>query len=249
MKTVLITGGSKGIGYATAQKCLKEGCRIILLAREKTTLQQAAQSLVAEGYSQDRIKTVCADMGDIPQMASVIEQLPWIKEGLDGLVNNAAVEILGKVQNYSLEKIEQTLRVNVIGPILLIQGCWDALVKAKGSIVNVGSVADSRFHELYGVYGGSKAFMRSFSKHLACEIGFQGVKVTSVSPGGTQTPLMDDIIKKHFNAEAIESTLKTIPMEQRWGHSEEVADTIWFALFGPRYFHGEDLRIHGGVAC
>lgn len=246
-KTVLITGGSRGIGLATAQKCLKEGCRVILLARDEKDLLKAKADFVSEGYSPEKIEVFHVDLGDVHKLASVVGSLPWIKEGLDGLVNNAAVEILGKTQSYSLDEIEQTMRVNVMAPIILIQSCWSALVKNKGSVVNVGSIADTRYCDIYGVYGGSKAFLSSFTKHLACELGFLGVKVNSVSPGGIQTPLMDEIAAKHFDKASVAATLKTIPMEQRWGNSEEVADAIWFALFGPRYFHGEDIRIHGGI--
>lgn len=248
MKTILITGGSKGIGFSTAEKCLNEGCRVILIARDLQGLEKAKQQLMSKGAAVDRIRLYACDMGDLEQIPQMIQSIDWIREGLHGLVNNAAIEILGKTKDFSLKEMEKMIRVNCFAPVVMIQACWEALVRVKGSVVNIGSVADERYHEIYGIYGGSKGFLRVFTKHLAQELGFQGVKVNLVSPGGIQTPLMDEIALKHFNASDIEATLKTIPMEQRWGHSHEVAEAIWFALFGSRYFHGDDIRIHGGIA-
>ncbi len=248
MKTILITGGSKGIGFSMARKCLQEGCRVILLARDLKGLEKAKQELISLGFDSERIFINVADMEKVRELKKMIEQLPWVQEGLDGLVNNAAIEILGKTESFEIDDMERMIRVNAIAPVVMIQSCWKALVQKKGSVVNVGSIADQRFHEIYGIYGASKGFLRTFTKHVAQELGFQGVKINLVSPGGTQTPLLDEIAAKHFKASDIESTLKTIPMEQRWGTSDEIAEAIWFALSGPRYFHGDDIRIHGGVA-
>lgn len=249
MKTILITGGSRGIGYSTSEKCLKEGSRVILLSNDLKGLEKAKKSLMEKGYGEDRVSICCADLSQVDKLPALVESISWIHEGLDGLVNNAAVEFLGKTESYSIHDMEQTLRVNIMAPIILIQLCWKALIKNQGSVVNVGSISDSRYHDIYAFYGGSKAFLKSFTKHLACELGFKGVKVTMVTPGGIQTPLMDEISTKHFSKEDVEAALQTIPMEQRWGTSDEIAETIWFALFGPRYFHGDEIRVHGGLAC
>jgi NAD(P)-dependent dehydrogenase (short-subunit alcohol dehydrogenase family) len=247
MKTVLITGGSKGIGYAVAARILREGCRAILLARDPRGLDEARTKLRAVGAIEANIHAVAVDVGDIAALQACVAQLPWLEEGLDGLVNNAAAEILHRVEGFPLADIETTFRVNCLAPIVLIQLCLPALKKARGSIVNVGSISDFHGAPLYAVYGGSKAFLNAFTSHAAKELGFAGVRINTVSPGGTDTPLMDYIAAKHFTPEEIRKTCASIPIEQRWGRPDEIADAVWFTLFGPRYLHGADVRIHGGL--
>ena len=247
MRTILITGGSKGLGYAEALRALNEGCRVVLLARAEAGLSEARERLIGSGAGVGCIQTAAVDIGDIPALTRCVGSLPWLDEGLDGLVNNAAAEILHKVEGFPVSDIEQTFRVNCLAPIVLIQLCLPALKKARGSVVNVGSISDYHAAPLYSVYGGSKAFLNAFTQHAAKELGFEGVRINVVSPGGTDTPLMDEIAAKHFTPEDIRKVCSTIPIEQRWGRPEEIADAVWFALFGPRYLHGADLRIHGGL--
>lgn len=249
MKTVLITGGSKGIGYAVAVKSLEEGARVILMAREHDGLKKAKEELIQKGFLEDRIFLQEIDLGDSESIPIVVHSIPWLAEGLDGLVNNAAAQFLKSAKTISIQEMEKTWKVNMLAPVLMIQACWEGLVKKKGSVVNVSSVAETRYEPGYSIYGGSKAFLKGFTKHLARELGYEGVKVNVVSPGGVLTPLMEIAMKENVNNQDLKKVFESIPMEQRWGKPEEIAEGIWFALFGPRYFYGEDLRIHGGLPC
>lgn len=246
---VLITGGSRGIGFATAEFCLREGKRVILVARDAEDLHGAWQRLLQKGYPEEDIAVLEADLSLSGLIAGWVNQLPWIKEdGLWGLVSNAAVEILKPVIDFSFEDIINTISVNVISPIMLIQACYPHLKKASGSIVHVGSIADFKREARYSLYGGSKAFMKSFIGHAGQELGFDGIRINLVSPGATETELMKEMrdVQKVWPKEQIETFLKSIPIEQRNATPEEIAEAIYFALAGPRYFHGDDLRIYGG---
>lgn len=247
-RTVLITGGSQGIGFAVAQKCLAEGCRVILVARNRENLAQAGKCLEEAGHATKEIYLAEADMLDSEGMSQLVAGLPWLEEGLWGLVPNAALETLKLAKDFTYEEILSTLKVNVISPILLIKACYPALEKVRGNIVYVGSIADSKNDARYSVYGGSKAFMKSFVGHAGQEMGFDGVRINLVSPGATDTTLMRRMRfeEKTWPEEDVEKFIRSIPLEQRLAHPEEVADAIWFALAGPRYFHGEDIRIYGG---
>jgi len=246
---VLITGGSKGIGFATAEYCLKEGKRVILVARGAEDLRNARNRLVEKGHAEDDIAVHEADLSLSGLISGWVNQLPWIREdGLWGLVSNAAVEILKPVTDYTFEDIIMTTSVNIISPIMLFQACHPYLKKVKGSIVQVGSIADFKREARYSLYGGSKAFMKSFIGHAGQELGFDGIRINLVSPGSTETEMMKEMrdVKKMWPKEHIEQFLKSIPIEQRNATPEEIAEAIYFALAGPRYFHGDDLRIYGG---
>lgn len=247
-RTVLITGGSKGIGFATARHCLENDCRVILVARAYGGLEEARQRLVSAGHEADDIALAEADMEDAEAIPEIVRSLPWIDEGLWGLVPNAAVEILRRVEDFEYAEILRTLKVNVVAPILLIRACYPLLRKTSGNVVYVGSIADFKRDARYSVYGGSKAFMKSFVGHAGQEMGFDGIRINVVSPGATETELMQHMrdVEKAWPEEHIRNFTNSIPIEQRNGTPEEMAEAIWFALSGPRYFHGEDIRIYGG---
>jgi len=245
-QTVLITGGSKGIGHATATLLLEKGFRVIILARDNPRLKRVRDDFIASGYDHNDIEVHALDMADVQQIASVVSGCTLLQDGLYGLVSNAAVEILKPAMAFSLDELEQTWRVNILGPILLIQACYPFLKKVRGNIVHIGSISDFNRDADYSVYGGSKAFMKGFVGHAAQEMGRDGVRINIVSPGATDTPLMQFFIDQgQWSREEIEQFKKTIPMEQRFATAREIAETVLFALTGPRYLHGEDIRVYG----
>jgi NAD(P)-dependent dehydrogenase (short-subunit alcohol dehydrogenase family) len=246
-RTVLITGGSKGIGLGTAEYLLQRDFRVILLARGEAGLEDVRRNLIAAGHSADDIETAVLDMADADAIRQRVPHLRLLQSGLFGRVNNAASEILKRVTDYALDDLEQMWRVNMRAPVLMIQACYPMLKKASGSVVNVGSISDYQYWETYSVYGGSKAFLNAFTGHAGKELGFEGIRINAVSPAGVDTPLMRQIVKQ-FDPELIKKELRATPIEQRWGKVEEVAEAIHFCLTGPKYFHGADLRIHGGAA-
>jgi len=245
-KTVLITGGTRGIGHATTELLLKKGFRVVVLARDDQWLKQVRDDFVSAGYEEQDIEIHALDMVNVGQIEPVIESCKLLQEGLFGLVSNAAVEILKPAMEFSLDELEKIWRINILGPIRMMQACYPLLKKSKGSIVHIGSVADFNRDATYSVYGGSKAFMKGFVGHAAQEMGPDGVRINIVSPGATDTPLMQHFIDQgQWSHEEIDQFKKSIPMEQRFATAREVAETVFFALTGPRFFHGEDIRIYG----
>ncbi|MBI3920346.1 MAG: SDR family oxidoreductase [Armatimonadetes bacterium] len=244
-QTVLITGGSKGIGLATARLLLERDFRVILVARNLQGLSQAREAFLSAGFPGEDIEVQAMDVGDPDQILKEVPQLRLIQDGLFGLVNNAACEPLKRVRDFTRQDLDSVWQTNMLGPILLIQTCYPYLLKAGGSVVNVSSISDHEHYETYSVYGASKAFLNSFSRHAAKELGREGIRINVVSPGGVDTALMRETVRQ-FPAELIERETQAIPIEQRWAKPEEVAETIYFALTGPKYLHGADLRVHGG---
>jgi len=243
---VIVTGGSKGIGLATAQVLLERGHRVALLARDAGTLAAAKRTLVAAGHAATDIITETLDLQATETLVERVKAFAWLPEKLAGLVNNAAVERVKGVLEYTPDDLEAHWRVNMMAPVLMIQTLHPHLKAARGAVVNVSSIADFGYQQRYSVYGASKAFLHSFTRHAAKELGYDGIRLNVVTPGGTNTPLMEEV-GKLFSEEHKRARLAGIPMEQRWADSREIGEAIYFALFGPRYLHGADLRVDGGI--
>jgi len=248
-RTILISGGSRGIGLGIAHLALQRGMRVILLAQREGELKSAADGLVADGFSAGDIEIEVMDLGDSDQIIHRVQALQSITSGLFGLVNCAAIEVLKPFIEFTREDLELTWRVNMLAPILMTQACYSFLKMGKGSVVNISSTADSSYSRLYSVYGASKAFLNSLSCHAAREFGFDGVRINVISPGGVATPLMREVLESGvFDPEDTRQVMQQIPIEQRWATIDEIAQAVLFAIEGPGYLHGADLRIHGGSA-
>lgn len=246
-KPVLITGGSRGIGRATADICLQKGHSIIITARNQADLDTAVNEWKEQGIESAKIQSVLADMNKPEVVKSLPSKIDLPEEGLFGLVSNASYQVLKDAVDFSEQELQQTMQVNILSPILLIQFFYPYLKKAKGNIVHVGSISDTKRDRHYSLYGGSKAFMTAFVGHAAQEMGFDGVRINVVSPGATDTPLIRRMTSDgNWDLEELQKFKQSIPIEQRYGYAEEIAEAIYFTLAGPRYFHGEDLRIYGG---
>ena len=102
-RTILIAGGSEGIGYATAEKCLSQNCRVILIARGLPKLESARERLLGKGHSAENIEIVSADLQKSEEIPALVERLPWVAEGLWGLVLNAAIERIQAAVQFSCE--------------------------------------------------------------------------------------------------------------------------------------------------
>jgi len=248
-RTVLISGASRGIGLGIAHLALKRGMRVILLAQREDELKSASQKLIAESFSAADIEIQVLDVADSDAIVRRVAKFTSLQSGLFGLVNNAAIEILKPFNEFTREDLDLTWRVNMLAPILMMKACYPFLKMSKGSVVNISSTADRAYCRLYSVYGASKAFLNSLSAHAAREFGFDGVRINVISPGGVDTPLMREVLESGvFDPEETRKEMQQIPIEQRWATIEEIAEAAIFALEGPAYLHGADLRVHGGSA-
>ncbi len=240
-RVVLITGGGRGIGAATAKLLAAEGWSVAInyLADDAAAEATAAACRAAGGAAM----TVQADTGDARQIEAMFEAVDAKWGRLDGLVNNAGiVGPRGAFDMVSLEEMQRVLAVNVIGPMLCCQQALPRMVAAGGgAIVNVSSgsatLGGGGEQVLYAV---SKGGLNSLGIGLAQEFGRQGVRVNTVSPGLTRTDMPP--------AEKLESQGPGIPLG-RVGEAEEVAEGIvWLLGDKASFTAGANLRISGGRA-
>lgn len=184
-KTAVVTGGTKGIGYAVAESLLKAGAKVFICARDKAELKSALEKLSALG---DVDGEVC-DVRSEDQIRAMLDECVRVFGGVDILVNNAGIGIIGKtVEEMSGEEFRQTLETNVFG---VFYACHYAIPLMKklggGYIVNISSLAGQNAHPKMAAYNASKFGLNGFSEAMMQEVRADNIKVTAICPGSVNT--------------------------------------------------------------
>lgn len=235
-KSVLITGGNSGIGFATAQLFKEKGYVVTISGRDPQRVSQAAKKL--------QVSSLLADMGnpkDIKQLAS-----HFIENGLDVLVNNAAIAKFIPLSMCSLEDYNLFYEVNLRGPLLLIQELLPALEQKQGTVVNISSAVVNNGLSNAALYAAGKGAMDAYTKSLAVELSPLGIRVNVVSPGATDTPIMQKLgLPENVIQEVKQQQEATTPL-RRWGKPEEIAQVI-LAQAEATYVTGSVWHVDGGV--
>ena len=189
-RTLLLTGASRGIGHATVKRFSAEGWRVLTCSRKPFD-----ERCPWPGGEENHIQV------DLSDPNSTINAIPIIKEKvngrLDALVNNAGISPKGE-NNERLNSIETDLKtwghvfhVNFFSSVVLVNGLKDELKEAKGSIVNVTSIAGSRVHPFAGApYATSKAALAALTREMAYDLGPLGIRVNAIAPGEVETSIL-----------------------------------------------------------
>jgi 3-oxoacyl-[acyl-carrier protein] reductase len=229
MKHVLITGGVRGIGLATARLFASKGYAV--------TVCYASDEIGANEAKKEGFAVIRADVSDEAQVKELFIRC----RNVDILVNNAGVSLVKQIQDTTLVEWDRVFAVNVTGVFLcskyaLVSGM---LAKNSGVIINVSSVWGEVGASCEVAYSTSKAAIIGFTKALAKEVGYAGVRVNCVTPGAIDTRM-----NGHFSAEDRAAIVEDIPAG-RFGSPEEVASAI-LSLAENEYITGAVLSVNGG---
>ncbi len=244
-KVVLITGGSKGIGFHTARAFAEHGCHIGLCARNKEDLQRAAKELRSKG---GRVTAVRADVCKPEDASRFVSRCTAEFGGIDILVNNVGDGFGGNLMESTDEDWERTFAIDLFQTVRMIRLAVPHMRnRGGGSIVNVASISGWEAQLAgTGQYGSSKAALIFLTERLALELVRNKIRVNTVSPGSIIWPGggWDDFRKKHPKSFAA-YVRDGFPMG-RLGRPEEVADVIVF-LASPRanWINGRHIPVDG----
>tara|TARA_Y100000748_G_scaffold53325_1_gene41549 strand:+ start:625 stop:1392 length:768 start_codon:yes stop_codon:yes gene_type:complete len=239
-KVIYITGASAGIGYATAELCLKKGATVIITGRNKENLENAKNELLKISSE------VIAHNVDVSNESEVISSLQEVHKAygrIDGLVNNAPSIHIGKIVDLDLSAWKTNFKANLDAVFLTTKTVLPWMLKAqKGAIVNVASVVGLKGVAYMSAYGAAKAGLINFSRASAVEAA-PNVRVNCVIPGAVLTPATERAIPAK---EMMDETIKTIPMK-RIAQPIELAHPIAFLLSSEASFiTGASLVVDGG---
>ena len=230
MKTVLVTGGVRGIGKSIAVKFKEKGYRVCAVYSRD---EEGAKEVAALG-----IETYRADVSKENEVIALFQKIGAV----DILVNNAGVALVKQIQDVTYDEYNVLMAVNMGGAFLCSREAVKSMISNQsGLIVNISSVWGEVGGSCESVYSASKAALIGFTKALAKELGWSGIRVNSVSPGVIETKM-----NAHFSAEDMQALKEEIPMG-RIGQGEDVANAVLY-LEENTYVTGIDLPVNGGFS-
>ncbi len=245
-KTALVTGGSRGIGRASALLLAEAGANLVIGYRSN---REAAESIVET--IRRKGKHAVALSGDISRKEAVVRLMESARDtfgALDILVANAGIWKEASIETMSEQQWQEMIDVNLKSVYLLCHlAVPEMKARRQGCLVLVGSTAGQRGEPFHSHYAASKGAIMSFTKSLAGELGPYNVRVNCVAPGWVDTEMCEDVFK---NLQFKESVRQGIPLK-RIATAEDIAGAILFLASDlARHVHGEVLNVNGGsVLC
>jgi NAD(P)-dependent dehydrogenase (short-subunit alcohol dehydrogenase family) len=240
-KTALITGGTTGIGLATARRFLAEGARVFITGRRKTELDAA---VVALGAGVVGVQSDAADLDDLDRL---VETVAGHGRGLDVLFANAGGGEFAALGQITEAHFDQTFATNVRGTLFTVQKVLP-LLNDGASIVLAGSSAASNGTPHFSVYAASKAAIRSFARTWAAELAGRGIRVNTVVPGPTNTPGLSGLAPDVAQAQGLLAAIASSVPLGRLAEPEEIANAVLFlASSQSSFMTGGEIFIDGGT--
>lgn len=239
-KVAIITGGSRGIGFATVKAFLKEGATVILTASRKETAEAAVQKLKAE-FPDSSIDGISPDLGNLESVQEAFKKVIEKYGRIDILVNNAGLSESTPFTNYTESIFDKVIDLNVRGVFNSSKAVVDQMIlQGTGVILNTSSMV-SIYGQPAGIaYPTSKSAVNGFTKSLARELGPKGIRVNAVAPGITETDMMKAVPK-----EVIDPMIAQIPL-RRLGQPEDIANAfVFLASEEASYITGVVLSVDG----
>ena len=240
-KTVLITGGTTGIGLATAKLFIDEGARVIVTGRTPATIESAQTELGENAIS------VYSDATSLSDMDALAEKVKETFGKLDVLFVNAGLGRFIPFEAMTEEVYDEMLDLNAKGPFFIVQKLAP-LMPEGSAVVLTTSIANVKGMPMLSAYGAAKAALRSLARTLAAELLPRGIRVNAISPGPIETPIgLKTGIPKEMLEPFFVQMKESNPMK-RIGQPEEVAKAVAFLAFEATYTTGAELPVDGGLS-
>lgn len=241
-KVAVITGATRGIGYATAKKFLENGCKVVIFGSKSETVKKALESLREENKDYD-VKGFYPDLTNLKEVEEVFNKIKDLYGKIDILVNNAGISARESIYEYKEEDFKKIMDLNVNAVFNCSKAVSLIMKENKGGVILNTSSMVSIYGQPSGCgYPASKFAVNGLTKSLARELGKDGIRVNAVAPGIILTDMM-----KSVPDNVIEPLIKTIPLG-RIGMAEDVANAFLFlASDMASYITGAILPVDGAA--
>lgn len=241
-KIALITGGTSGIGLATAKLFVEQGAKVVITGRNAQTLAKAQEELGPD------VLGLRSDAGDLGQLDEVFATIRARFDRLDVLFLNAGIAQFSPLDLQSEQGFDELVRINLKGPYFAIQKALPLLTQGSTIVVNT-SVVNQMGMPNSSAYAATKAALRAVIRPLTNELSSRGIRLNAVSPGPIETPIYG---KLGMSSEQLngfsEQVVQGVPLG-RFGRADEIAQTVLF-LSSPAssYIQGVELAVDGGMS-
>jgi NAD(P)-dependent dehydrogenase (short-subunit alcohol dehydrogenase family) len=241
-KIAVITGGTSGIGLATAKRFVSEGAYVFITGRRQSELDAAVAEI---GKNITSIQGDVSNLADLDRLYNTVKEQ---KDHIDILFANAGIGEFAPLGKISEEHFDKIFGINVKGLLFTVQKALSLFHDGSSIILNA-SIAASKGIESFSVYNATKAAVRSFARTWTVDLRHRKIRVNAVSPGPIDTPAVEGLVQNKEQVEQLKKNLiMAVPMN-RMGSPDEVAKVVSFlASDESNYITGIDLSVDGGMA-
>lgn len=241
-KTALITGGTNGMGLATAQKWVEEGGKVIITGRSEETVKNALEKLG------EKASGIVSDAGNREDLMKLQQEVKKISGQIDLVFANAGYGRFAPIESVDGNHFDELFNMLVKGPFFTVQQILP-LMKSGSSVIFNTSVATDIAMYNFSIYSAAKSAVQSFIKTFAVELTERGIRVNGVSPGHIKTNIFNNTgLSSEQIESAIDDIIPTIPFK-RQGEPSEIANVVLFlASEEASYIHGAEVKVDAGIS-
>ena len=240
-KTAVITGGSSGIGLAAASAFAEEGARVIIAGRRASELRVALEAIGGDSVA------IEADVSNLRDLDRLFNEVETRAGRIDILIASAGYAEIMPIENVTPEHFDATFNVNARGTFFTIQKALPLLVRGA-SVVLVSSSGHLKGIPVYAAYAATKAAQRSFGRSWAAALAAHGIRVNTLSPGFTDTPMVDRQANGTDGVDALKREMSQMTPLGRIGEASDMAKALlYLASDDSSFCTGIDLVVDGGL--
>ncbi len=247
-KTVLITGGTSGIGLAAAREFLQAGCKVALMARNEARGAKAVEELLSQQHEY-QVKFIQGDVAKVVDCQRAVAEVADWGGSLDVLVNSAGIYFERALEDVSEEDVDRMLGVNIKGTMFMTKYAVTRMKnQQRGCIINISSDAGIHGNMLCSTYCATKGAVNMFTRAMALELGPYGIRINAVCPGDVLTPLTEKQLKQYPDRQQALQEMSSVYPLGRIATPEEIASVIYFLSTKEAAFvNGALWSVDGGI--